>query len=50
MANVNGSWNTIVESPMGKQDAVLTVDSRDAGTFGSYVHRHARVTALRDHC
>jgi hypothetical protein len=27
MANVDGSWNTVVSSPMGDQSAVLTVKS-----------------------
>jgi hypothetical protein len=36
MANVDGSWNTITKSPMGDQQATLTVKS-DGGTFtGSY--------------
>ena len=36
MANVNGSWNTIVESPMGKQDAILTVDSSGSSFTGTW--------------
>jgi len=36
MANVNGSWNTVVESPMGKQDAVLTVDSSGSSFTGTW--------------
>ncbi len=32
MANVDGSWNTVVKSPLGDQAAVLTVQS-DGGTF-----------------
>jgi hypothetical protein len=27
MANVDGSWNTVTKSPMGDQQAVLTVQS-----------------------
>lgn len=38
MANVDGTWNTVIKSPMGDQSAVLTVvSSGDAftGTWSS---------------
>lgn len=36
MADVDGSWNTVVESPMGNQEATLTIAS-DGGSFsGQY--------------
>ena len=36
MANVDGSWDTLVKSPMGDQKAVMTVKS-DGDTFtGTY--------------
>jgi hypothetical protein len=36
MANVDGSWDTLVKSPMGDQKAVLTVLA-DGGSFtGTY--------------
>jgi hypothetical protein len=37
MANVDGSWNTMTKTPMGDQQAVLTVQS-SGGTFtGGFV-------------
>jgi len=37
MAGVDGSWDTVVKSPLGDQKAVLTVKT-DGGAFsGSYV-------------
>jgi hypothetical protein len=37
MANVDGSWNTVTKTPMGDQQAVLTVAS-SGGTFtGGFV-------------
>ena len=36
MANVDGSWNTVVDSPMGNQKAVLTVVSSDDTFTGSW--------------
>jgi hypothetical protein len=36
MANVDGSWNTVAKTPMGDQNATLTVQS-SGGTFtGNY--------------
>ena len=32
MANVDGSWNTVVKSPLGDQNLTLTVQS-DGGSF-----------------
>ena len=37
MAGIDGSWDTVVKSPLGDQKAVLTVKT-DGGVFsGSYV-------------
>ncbi|MEI9927252.1 MAG: hypothetical protein WDN44_05445 [Sphingomonas sp.] len=36
MANVDGSWDTVVKSPMGEQAAVLTVASSGATFTGNY--------------
>ena len=37
MAGIDGSWDTVVKSPLGDQKAVLTVKT-DGGSFsGSYV-------------
>lgn len=36
MANVDGSWNTVVNSPMGDQAAVLTVVSSGDSFTGTY--------------
>ncbi|MEO8375168.1 MAG: hypothetical protein ABI471_08075 [Sphingomonas bacterium] len=37
MAGIDGSWDTVVKSPLGDQKAVLTVKA-DGGVFsGSYV-------------
>ena len=37
MANVDGSWNTVTKSPMGDQQAVLTVASSGDSFTGSFV-------------
>ena len=36
MANVYGSWTTLVKSPMGDQKAVLIVESSKSGFTGSW--------------
>ena len=36
MANVDGSWNTTVESPMGTQTAVLTVKASGSEFSGTW--------------
>ena len=36
MAEVDGSWNTVVNSPMGDQQAVLTVTSSGDSFTGTY--------------
>lgn len=36
MANVDGSWNTVTKSPMGDQQAVLTVQSAGDSFTGSF--------------
>lgn len=36
MANVDGSWNTVTKSPMGDQQAVLTVASTGDTFTGTY--------------
>lgn len=36
MANVDGAWETVVQSPMGEQRATLTVESAGASFTGSY--------------
>jgi hypothetical protein len=36
MANVDGSWNTVTKSPMGDQQAVLTVASSGDSFTGSF--------------
>ena len=36
MANVDGSWKTLVVSPMGNQVAVLTVDASGDTFTGTY--------------
>ncbi len=37
MANVDGSWNTVTKSPLGDQQAVLTVASSGDAFTGSFV-------------
>ena len=37
MANVDGSWNTVTKSPMGDQQAVLTVASSGDSFTGSFI-------------
>jgi hypothetical protein len=37
MANVDGSWNTVTKSPLGDQQAVLTVASDGDSFTGSFV-------------
>ena len=37
MENVDGSWNTVTKSPMGDQQAVLTVASSGDSFTGSFV-------------
>ena len=37
MANVDGSWNTVTKSPLGDQQAVLTVTSNGDSFTGSFV-------------
>jgi hypothetical protein len=36
MANVDGSWNTVTKSPMGDQQATLTVQSAGDSFSGSF--------------
>jgi hypothetical protein len=36
MANVDGSWDTLVKSPMGDQKATLTIASSGSSFTGSY--------------
>lgn len=36
MANVDGSWDTLVKSPMGDQKATLTVASSGGSFTGTY--------------
>ena len=36
MAEVDGSWKTVVESPMGNQEATLTIESSGDSFTGSY--------------
>ena len=36
MANVDGSWNTVTQSPMGNQQAVLTVQSSGDSFTGTF--------------
>lgn len=36
MANVDGSWNTVVKSPLGDQAAVFTVTSNGDSFTGSF--------------
>jgi hypothetical protein len=36
MANVDGSWDTLVKSPMGDQKATLTIASSGGSFTGSY--------------
>lgn len=36
MANVDGSWNTVTKSPMGDQQATLTVQSAGDSFTGSF--------------
>lgn len=36
MANVDGSWNTVTKSPMGDQQAVLTVQSAGDSFTGTF--------------
>lgn len=36
MANVDGSWNTVTKSPLGDQQAVLTVASNGDSFTGSF--------------
>lgn len=36
MANVDGSWNTVVKSPMGDQAATLTITSAGDTFSGTY--------------
>ena len=36
MANVDGSWDTLVKSPMGDQKAVLTVVADGSSFTGTY--------------
>lgn len=36
MANVDGSWNTVAHTPMGDQQATLTVTSSGDSFTGSY--------------
>lgn len=37
MANVDGSWNTVTKSPLGDQQAVLTVASSGDSFTGSFI-------------
>ena len=36
MANVDGSWNTVAKTPMGNQEAVLTVASSGDSFTGTF--------------
>ena len=36
MANVNGQWKTVINSPQGDQDGVLTVKSSGDSFTGTY--------------
>lgn len=36
MANVDGSWDTLVKSPMGDQQATLTIQSNGDSFTGQY--------------
>jgi hypothetical protein len=36
MANVDGSWNTVTKSPLGDQQAVLTVQSAGDSFTGNF--------------
>lgn len=36
MADVDGSWKTVVQSPMGNQEATLTIASSGDSFTGSY--------------
>lgn len=36
MANVDGSWNTVTKSPLGDQQAVLTVVSNGGSFTGTF--------------
>lgn len=36
MANVDGSWNTVTKSPMGDQQATLTITSSGQDLSGTY--------------
>jgi hypothetical protein len=36
MANVDGSWDTLVKSPMGDQKATLTIQSQGDSFTGQY--------------
>ena len=37
MADINGSWNIVIKSPMGAQNATLTVRSNDDTFAGEFV-------------
>jgi len=37
MANVDGSWNTMTKTPMGDQQAVLSVSSNGGSFTGGFV-------------
>ena len=36
MANIDGSWNTVTKSPMGDQQATLTIQSQGESFTGQY--------------
>ena len=36
MANIDGSWNTVTKSPMGDQQATLTIQSQGDSFTGQY--------------
>lgn len=47
MANVDGSWNTVVKSPMGDQAATLTITS-DGGSFSGTYSGAMGTTEIKD--
>ena len=47
MANVDGSWETVVKSPMGDQKATLTVESAGDSFSGTYAGAMG-TTPIRD--
>jgi hypothetical protein len=37
MAGIDGTWDTVVKSPLGDQKAMLTVHTEDSSFTGTYV-------------